>query len=199
MLRPIVASLSFASPAVEQQWRKVLFVDVKKKAHSKRYADIITNIANYQDAVPEESSTLIQRLGGGKWCMLNFCTAYSHIKHTVITNIRGFSAEIANQQIMEYADQKMREFVYDMQLSDVTLAERSFTKVMFISGLIKMYDVGVITCTAGPKETVRLTACIDNLLDQIDAGTMKAENAMISFYRELQRMHKAAKRLTNAS
>jgi len=194
----IVATLSF-DPGVEQQWRDVLFGGVKKDARSTRYSDVITNIANYQDAVQEESSTLIQRLGGGNWCMLNFRTVFSNIKHTIITGVRGFSSEMANQKIIEYADSRMRQILFDLQIDNEPLAGRPLTKFMFISGLIKMYDSGIIVCSADSTAAKRIIACLEDLLAQIDAGKMKSEDAMISFRGELQRMHKAAKRRKKAS
>lgn len=195
----IVASLAFDSPLAEEQWRKVLFGGVSKKAHAKRYADVITNIANHQDAFNEDDLTVIQPLGGNRWGILKISTILSSIKHTFVMSVRAFSTEVSNQGLMQATDQTMRGLLLDMQLDDPSVRARTKTKLLFVTGLIEIYDANAVTCGAGPKETSRISNCIQDLLVQIDLGYISADDAIVEFSRELARMHKAANRRANAS
>lgn len=193
MHKSSVGTLSFA-PGVDQQWRDIVFDGVVKGGHGKRQAELLMTISNYQDAAGEAATMIIQRLGRGKWCLITFRTVLSTIKHTLITNICGFSAEVANQQIMEYSDAKLRQTFFDLQSANDETYEATMTKFMFLTGLIEMYKSKMVTCTAGPSEAARVINCIEGLLDQMDRCEMKAEDGMTELLTMVQRMHKAAER-----
>ena len=198
MSRTNVATLSFDSPLAAEQWRTVLIGGVSKQAHSKRYADVITNIANHQDAFEDEELTLLQPLGGNSWGILKICTVLSSIKNTIIMSVRGFPAEVANHELMSSANTSVRELLLDLQLEDAAGRARTKSKLTFLLGLIDIYDANAVTCGAGPKETARIIDCTRGLLEEIDRGHLAADDAIVEFRRELARMHKAAKRLANA-
>ena len=198
MQSPIVATLSF-DPGVEKQWREVLFAGVKKDARDTVYSTVMTGIAKAQDALKEETMTIIQRLGGGDWCTLSFRTVFSTINLTIITSVRKIPVEATNAQIIEFADSAMSNVLADIQLEDDEISGRALTKFMFLSGLIKMYDAGRIECTAGSTAAKRIVECLDGLMIQMDDGDLKCEDAMIIFFHDLKRIHKAVKRRSDAS